>query len=140
MWEGSQLLVKNIARITGKRNSRKAWIGSLTAAISMKIMLKTELITVDTDLTHSYIILSHVEPWAGINVENRVISLKTKAWKIKLHNKTYECNVLFACILDQEQVTKYFCCISSVMYLVYYNCSNAGPECQASRTPVCPLI
>ena len=40
-------------------------------------------------------------------------------------------NLLSACILDQGQVTKYFCVISLVMYLVYYNYSNAGPECQA---------
>ena len=35
------------------------------------------------------------------------------------------------CILDQGQVIKYFCGISWVMYLVYYNYSNSGPECQA---------
>ena len=34
-------------------------------------------------------------------------------------------------ILDQGQVPKYFCRISLVMYLVYNNHSNAGPECQA---------
>ena len=34
-------------------------------------------------------------------------------------------------ILDQGQVTNYFCWISLVMYLVYYNYSNTGPECQA---------
>ena len=26
---------------------------------------------------------------------------------------------------------KYFCGVSLVMYLVFYNYSNAGPECQA---------
>ena len=35
------------------------------------------------------------------------------------------------CILDQGQVIKYFCRISLVTYLVYYNYSNAGPEYQA---------
>ena len=35
--------------------------------------------------------------------------------------------------LDQGQVTNYFCRISLVMYLVYYNYSNAGPECQAKE-------
>ena len=35
-------------------------------------------------------------------------------------------------ILDQGQVTKYFCGISLVMYLVFYNYSNAEPECQGS--------
>ena len=39
---------------------------------------------------------------------------------------------MFACILDQGQVIKYFCRISLVMYLVYYNYSSAGPECQAN--------
>ena len=33
--------------------------------------------------------------------------------------------------MDQGQVIKYFCRISLVMYLVYYNFSNARPECQA---------
>ena len=36
-------------------------------------------------------------------------------------------------ILDQGQGMKYFCRISLVMYLVYYNYSNAGPECQAKH-------
>ena len=38
----------------------------------------------------------------------------------------------FKCILDQGQVIKYFCRIYLVMYLVYYNYSNARPECQAN--------
>ena len=36
-----------------------------------------------------------------------------------------------AYILDQAQVTKYFCRMSLVTYLVYYRYSNAGSECQA---------
>ena len=35
------------------------------------------------------------------------------------------------CQPDQGLVTNYFCRMSLVMYLVYYNYSNAGPECQA---------
>ena len=42
----------------------------------------------------------------------------------------YCSDCLTACILDQGQEIKYFCRISLVMYLVYYNYSNAGPECQ----------
>ena len=38
------------------------------------------------------------------------------------------------CVLDHGQVTKHFRGISLVMYLVYYNYSNAGPECQARET------
>ena len=45
------------------------------------------------------------------------------------------CIVLTTCILDQGQVIKYLCRISLVMYLVYYNYSNAGPECQAKVHP-----
>ena len=40
---------------------------------------------------------------------------------------------LILVILDQGQVTKHFCGISFVMYLVFCNYSNAGPECQAKR-------
>ena len=36
----------------------------------------------------------------------------------------------------QGQVTKYFCGTSMVMYLVFYNYSNAGPECQAMQDSV----
>ena len=35
------------------------------------------------------------------------------------------------CFLDQRQVIKYFCGVSLVMYFVFYNYSNAGPERQA---------
>ena len=52
-----------------------------------------------------------------------------------LENKTSKhTNAIFclpACNLDQGLVTKYFCRISLVMYLVYCNLSIAGPECQA---------
>ena len=41
----------------------------------------------------------------------------------------------FSCILDQGQVIRYFCRISLVVLLVYYNYSNVGPECQASSLP-----
>ena len=44
-----------------------------------------------------------------------------------------QCSLCLTCILDQGQVTKYFCRMSLVMYLVYYNYSNAGPECQANH-------
>ena len=36
------------------------------------------------------------------------------------------------CLPDIISETKYFCRMSLVMYLVYYNYSNAGHECQAS--------
>ena len=38
-------------------------------------------------------------------------------------------------IVDQVKVINYFCRISLVMYLVYYNYSNAGPKCQANSDP-----
>ena len=43
--------------------------------------------------------------------------------------------MILVCISDQGQVIKYFCRISLVMYLAYYNYMylNAGPECQARR-------
>ena len=34
MWESSHRLAKNIVRSTGKKNSRKAWIGALAAVIT----------------------------------------------------------------------------------------------------------
>ena len=42
------------------------------------------------------------------------------------------CSVcLILVILDQGQVTKYLCGIPSVMYLLFFNYSSAGPECQS---------
>ena len=53
-----------------------------------------------------------------------------------LQIKTAKQNILMQCSIypsvDQGQVTKYFCGISFVMYLVFYNYSNEGPECQAT--------
>ena len=40
------------------------------------------------------------------------------------------------CILDKGQVTRYFCWISEVVYLVYDYDPNAGPESQA----ILPLV
>ena len=36
MWESSQWRGKNIVRSTGKKNSRKAWIGALPTVIKLK--------------------------------------------------------------------------------------------------------
>ena len=37
--------------------------------------------------------------------------------------------------MASNKINKNFCRISLVMYLVYYNYSSAGPECQAKRAP-----
>ena len=51
-----------------------------------------------------------------------------------MQNKIHRCNVLTAFILDQGQVTEYFCRITLVMYLVYYNDLIAGSESQTMYT------
>ena len=70
--------------------------------------------------------------------------------KKSLENKTAKQNIqmkysvhLILGILDQGQVTKYFCGFffffggggGGFMYIVFYNYSNAGPECRASPKP-----
>ena len=65
----------------------------------------------------------------------RLVSIReTESRKTTLQSKTYLGNVLTACILDQGQVTKDFCRISLVMYLVYYSYSNTVSKCQAMKS------
>ena len=63
--------------------------------------------------------------------KNKNIENKTAKQNILMPCSVYLILGLSTCILDQGLVTKYFCGISLVMYLVFYNFSNEGPKCQA---------
>ena len=62
----------------------------------------------------------------------RLVSLNFTAFSLEKNPRKTD-DLRFS-ISDQGQVPIYFCRISLVMYLVYYNYSNAGPEYQARLT------